>query len=78
MGLKTLAGASDTDLRPTTSLYLSVGLIAGAVIALQICIMRVFAVGSWAHFGSLVVSRASAAIVAESTPDRRDSQQPDI
>ncbi|MBV9244996.1 MAG: hypothetical protein JO366_09305, partial [Methylobacteriaceae bacterium] len=58
MGLKTLAGASDTDLRPTTSLYLSVGLIAGAVIALQICIMRVFAVGSWAHFGSLVVSLA--------------------
>ncbi|HZT88712.1 MAG TPA: hypothetical protein VFA12_12140 [Stellaceae bacterium] len=35
-----------------------VGLIAGAVIALQICIMRVFAVGNWAHFGSLVVSLA--------------------
>jgi SAM-dependent methyltransferase len=40
------------------SLYLPVGLMAGAVIALQICIMRVFAVGSWAHFGSLVVSLA--------------------
>jgi hypothetical protein len=39
-------------------LYLAVGLIAGAVIALQISIMRVFAVGSWAHFGSLVVSLA--------------------
>ncbi len=39
-------------------LYLSVGLIAGAVIALQIAIMRVFAVGSWAHFGSMVVSLA--------------------
>jgi spermidine synthase len=38
--------------------YLSVGLIAGAIIALQIAIMRVFAVGSWAHFGSLVVSLA--------------------
>ncbi|MBN8993945.1 MAG: hypothetical protein J0H94_01875 [Rhizobiales bacterium] len=36
----------------------SVGLIAGAVIALQIAIMRVFAVGSWAHFGSMVVSLA--------------------
>ena len=33
-------------------------LVAGAVIALQIGLMRVFAVGSWAHFGSLVVSLA--------------------
>ena len=41
-----------------TPLYLAVGLLAGAVIALQIAIMRVFAVGSWAHFGSLVVSLA--------------------
>ncbi len=48
----------DLDVRPTPALYLSVGLIAGAVIALQICIMRIFAVGSWAHFGSLVVSLA--------------------
>ncbi len=32
--------------------------MAGAVIALQICIMRLFQVGSWAHFGSLVVSLA--------------------
>ena len=39
-------------------LYFAVGLGAGAVIALQIDIMRVFAVGSWAHFGSLVVSLA--------------------
>src|SRR5690242_7721706 len=46
------------ELKPTASLYLAVGLQAGAVIALQICIMRVFAVGSWAHFGSLVVSLA--------------------
>jgi spermidine synthase len=35
-----------------------VGLVAGAVIALQIGIMRIFAVGSWAHFGSMVVSLA--------------------
>ena len=39
-------------------LYFAVALGAGAVIALQIDIMRVFAVGSWAHFGSLVVSLA--------------------
>jgi spermidine synthase len=48
----------DLDLKPTPALYLAVGLEAGAVIALQICIMRIFSVGSWAHFGSLVVSLA--------------------
>ncbi|MBN9513743.1 MAG: hypothetical protein J0H97_10100 [Alphaproteobacteria bacterium] len=37
---------------------MSVGLVAGSIIALQIGIMRVFSVGSWAHFGSLVVSLA--------------------
>src|SRR3979490_130827 len=46
------------DPKPSLSLYLSVGLVAGAVIALQIGIMRIFSVGSWAHFGSLVVSLA--------------------
>jgi spermidine synthase len=44
--------------RERAGLYLAVGLAAGAVIALQIDIMRVFAVGSWTHFGSLVVSLA--------------------
>src|ERR1700682_2057583 len=44
--------------RGRVALYLAVGLAAGAVIALQIDIMRVFSVGSWAHFGSLVVSLA--------------------
>lgn len=39
-------------------LYAAVACVAGAVIALQIAIMRIFAVGSWAHFGSLVVSLA--------------------
>src|SRR5215468_5512008 len=48
----------DLDLKPTPALYLSVALVAGSVIALQICIMRIFSVGSWAHFGSLVVSLA--------------------
>jgi hypothetical protein len=44
--------------RAMTLIYLSVALVAGALIALQICIMRIFAVGSWAHFGSFVVSLA--------------------
>jgi hypothetical protein len=54
-------GADDEialDGRGRLALYLAVGLGAGAVIALQIDIMRVFSVGSWAHFGSLVVSLA--------------------
>src|SRR5271157_5013336 len=44
--------------RERLGLYFAVGLGAGAVIALQIDIMRVFSVGSWAHFGSMVVSLA--------------------
>ncbi len=40
------------------ALYLGVALVAGALIALQIGIMRVFSVGSWAHFGSFVLSLA--------------------
>ncbi len=48
----------DLDDRPPLTFYLSVGLVAGSIIALQIGIMRVFSVGSWSHFGSLVVSLA--------------------
>ena len=48
----------DLARRAPISFYLSVGLVAGSIIALQIAIMRVFSVGSWAHFGSLVVSLA--------------------
>jgi spermidine synthase len=55
---RSTAAAPQLDLEPSTALYLAVGLEAGAVIALQICIMRIFSVGSWAHFGSLVVSLA--------------------
>ncbi len=44
--------------RERVGLYFAVGLCAGSVIALQIDIMRVLSVGSWAHFGSLVVSLA--------------------
>jgi hypothetical protein len=42
----------------STGTYLSVALVAGSVIALQIVVMRIFAVGSWVHFGSLVISLA--------------------
>ncbi len=48
----------ELDSRGRLALYLAVGLAAGSVIALQIDIMRVFAVGNWTHFGSLVVSLA--------------------
>ena len=61
MDLRTLTdhiSGSAADQRPKFALFLSVGLLAGSIIALQIGIMRVFAVGSWAHFGSLVVSLA--------------------
>jgi hypothetical protein len=48
---------SETGLRQLLR-YAAVGCVAGAVIALQIGIMRIFAEGSWAHVGSLVVSLA--------------------
>src|SRR6478736_7523643 len=53
-----VASAPAVSNRRPAALYLSVGLMAGALIALQLAIMRIFAVGSWAHFGSLVVSLA--------------------
>ncbi|HEY4168095.1 MAG TPA: hypothetical protein VGM96_15020, partial [Reyranella sp.] len=53
-----MSATVDLDNRPPLTFYLSVGLVAGSIIALQIGIMRVFSVGSWAHFGSLVVSLA--------------------
>src|ERR1700723_2132437 len=59
-----IAGVLDAQTEPglelgsgsRLALYVAVGLAAGSVIALQIDVMRVFSVGSWAHFGSLVVS----------------------
>src|SRR5579863_2924749 len=48
----------ELDRRGRLALYLAVAFAAGSVIALQIDIMRVFAVGNWTHFGSLVVSLA--------------------
>src|ERR1700686_2983687 len=53
-----VSGDAGLTPRERVGLYFAVGLGAGAVIALQIDIMRVFSVGSWAHFGSLVVSLA--------------------
>ncbi|WP_189636767.1 hypothetical protein [Rhizobium phaseoli] len=48
----------DAGLVVTAPTYLSVGFVAGSIIALQIAVMRVFAVGSWTHFGSLVIGLA--------------------
>src|SRR3954467_623460 len=53
-----MPGGASTGEGLTAFIYLPVALVAGAVIALQITLMRIFAVGSWAHFGSLVVSLA--------------------
>ncbi len=64
------------------SFYVAVGLIAGAIIALQIGIMRVFAVGTWSHFGSFVISIAMlgfgvmSAAMCVSTPTFRKYWQP--
>src|SRR6185437_15406444 len=58
MALPEILDSTAAQPRESSRLYVPVGLLAGAVIALQICIMRVFSVGSWAHFGSLVVSLA--------------------
>ncbi len=51
-------GDVELNAKGRLALYLAVALAAGSVIALQIDIMRVFAVGNWTHFGSLVVSLA--------------------
>ncbi|MCY4394948.1 MAG: hypothetical protein OXC10_07425 [Rhodospirillaceae bacterium] len=64
------------------SFYVTVGLIAGAIIALQIGIMRVFAVGTWSHFGSFVISIAMlgfgvmSAAMCVSTPAFRKYWRP--
>ena len=49
---------SSTPLNANLTVYVSLGFVAGAIITLQIAVMRVFAVGSWTHFGSLVISLA--------------------
>ncbi|MGB7369159.1 MAG: hypothetical protein WA926_09515 [Methylovirgula sp.] len=58
MSARLLPKRTDGRFIPDLPVYMAVGLEAGAVIALQIAIMRIFSIGSWAHFGSLVVSLA--------------------
>ncbi|MEO5347035.1 MAG: hypothetical protein H7834_11745 [Magnetococcus sp. YQC-9] len=41
-----------------TYFFLAVALIAGAIIALQITVMRLYSISGWAHFGSMVISVA--------------------
>ena len=55
------------DLHCGARLYIAVGLLAGAVIALQIAVMRIFAAGNWAHFGSFIVSIAMLGVGISST-----------
>jgi hypothetical protein len=52
------SSANIFDFEAGTASYITVSFVAGSIIALQIAVMRVFAVGSWAHFGSLVISLA--------------------
>src|SRR5438445_12747687 len=56
MTSSSLSSSSRAANQPALLFYLAVGLVSAAVIALQIVIMRIFSVGSWAHFGSMVVS----------------------
>ncbi|MBK6656691.1 MAG: hypothetical protein IPM80_17425 [Proteobacteria bacterium] len=55
------------ELNSGARLYIAVGLLAGAVIALQIAVMRIFAAGNWAHFGSFIVSIAMLGVGISST-----------
>ena len=55
------------DLNCGARLYIAVGLLAGAIIALQIAVMRIFAAGNWAHFGSFIVSIAMLGVGISST-----------
>ncbi len=54
----TFLAETSSSRRSSLLVYLAVGFVAGSIIALQIAIMRIFQIGSWAHFGSLVVSLA--------------------
>jgi spermidine synthase len=56
--LSTTNPRNSPDYKQGIASYVSVAMVAGAIISLQIGVMRVFAVGSWAHFGSLVISLA--------------------
>lgn len=47
--------------------YLAVGLVSGSIIAYEIAVMRVFSIGGWSHFGSMVISMAMFGFGAFST-----------
>lgn len=47
--------------------YVSVTLLSASLIAYEISIMRVFAVGSWSHFASMTISIAMFGFTASST-----------
>jgi hypothetical protein len=53
-------GTGAAPLAGRSSFYLGVACLSAAMIAAQITIMRIFAIGSWAHFGSLVIAIAMA------------------
>ncbi|MBF0529231.1 MAG: hypothetical protein HQK55_08170, partial [Deltaproteobacteria bacterium] len=46
------------EVKFTPAIYFSVALVSGAIIAYELFVMRVFANGGWAHFGSTVISIA--------------------
>ncbi len=53
-----LEPAISTPPEEQSSFLLSIFLTAGAIIALQITVMRLYSISGWAHFGSLVISVA--------------------
>ncbi|MEW6265943.1 MAG: hypothetical protein AB1641_22955 [Thermodesulfobacteriota bacterium] len=46
------------ELTSSPAAYLAIALVSGAIIAYELFVMRVFANGGWAHFGSTVISIA--------------------
>ncbi len=55
--MMTPAGPGQRDSIPVTA-YLAVAFVSGAILAYELFIMRVFAIGGWSHFGSTVISIA--------------------
>jgi spermidine synthase len=55
--MMTPADPGQRDSIPVTA-YLAVAFVSGAILAYELFIMRVFAIGGWSHFGSTVISIA--------------------
>jgi spermidine synthase len=51
------ANPKERDSIPASA-YLSVAFVSGSILAYELFIMRVFAIGGWSHFGSTVISIA--------------------